>query len=169
MWHYLSKMRGGAACPPRASLHLIALAGLGGIFAIAVVASLSQFAATPLILGSFGATCVLVFGFPESPFSQPRNVIVGHFLSSLTGLICLAAFGSQWWSIALAVGAAIALMMLTRAVHPPAGSNPVIVMLTLPTWQFLFTPTLVGACLLVLVAVVFNNLPRERSYPQYWW
>ena len=124
MWHYLSKMRGGAVCPPRASLHLIALAGLGGIFAIAAVASLSQFAATPLILGSFGATCVLVFGFPESPFSQPRNVIVGHLLSSLTGLICLSVFGSQWWSIALAVGAAIALMMLTRAVHPPAGSNP---------------------------------------------
>ena len=135
--------------------------------AISVVAYLANISNVPLILGSFGATCVLVFGFPESPFSQPRNVIAGHFLSSLLRLIFLTQMGSHWWSIGLATGTAIALMQLTRTVHPPAGSNPVIVMLTAPTWMFLLTPTLLGALILVMLAVIFNNLPKDRTYPKY--
>lgn len=162
------KMRGGAQCPPRQSLRQIGIAWLGGFLAIAAVALATDITGSVLVLGSFGATCVLVFGFPESPFSQPRNVIAGHFLSSLVGLVFLTAFGAQWWSMALAAGTAIAVMLLTRTVHPPAGSNPVIVMLTAPTWAFLATPTLLGALIVVAVAVVFNNLPRDREYPKYW-
>jgi len=165
---YFSKMRGGAACPPRANLTHIAISWLGGCLAIAAVAYLAAVTNATLMLGSFGATCVLVFGFPESPFSQPRNVIAGHFLSSLVGLAFLTFLGAHWWSVALAVGTAIALMQLTRTVHPPAGSNPVIVMLTLPAWNFLLTPTLIGALILVAVAVLFNNIPKERAYPKYW-
>jgi len=166
---FLLKMRGGTALPPRANLRQVAIAWLGGCLAIGVVAYLAAVSHTALVLGSFGASCVLVFGFPESPFSQPRNVIAGHFIASLVGLVFLALFGAVWWSIALAVGTAIACMQLTRTVHPPAGSNPVIVMLTVPAWDFLLTPTLIGALLLVLVAVVFNNLPKDRTYPKYWW
>ncbi len=164
----LSKMRGGGACPPRSSLRLIIISWLGGFLAIATVGYLTDMSHTPLVLGSFGATCVLVFGFPESPFSQPRNVIAGHFLSSLIGLIFLNTLGIHWWSMALATATAIAVMQLTRTVHPPAGSNPVIVMLTAPAWLFLFTPTLLGAVILVAVAVIFNNLPKDRTYPKYW-
>lgn len=166
---FFEKLRGGAVCPPRASLRLIGLSWLGGCLAIGVVAYLAALAHAPLMLGSFGASCVLLFGFPESPFSQPRNVIAGHLIASLVGLIFLTLVGAQWWSVALAVGTAIALMQLTRTVHPPAGSNPVIVMLTLPGWNFLWTPTLIGAALLVLVALVFNNLPEDRAYPKYWY
>jgi CBS-domain-containing membrane protein len=162
------KLNGGAALPARASLRHIAISWLGGCLAIGVVAYLAAISHAPLMLGSFGATCVLVFGFPESPFSQPRNVIAGHVLSSLVGLVFLVLLGTQWWSVALAAATAIALMQLTRSVHPPAGSNPVIVMLTVPGWGFLLTPTLLGALLLVLVALVFNNLFRERTYPTYW-
>ena len=85
------------------------------------------------------------------------------------GLIFITLLGAHWWSVALAVGTAIAVMQLTRTVHPPAGSNPVIVMLTAPGWDFLLTPTLIGAMILVLVAVIFNNLPKERAYPKYWY
>jgi CBS-domain-containing membrane protein len=165
---YFSKMRGGAACPPRASIRHIAISWLGGCLAIGVVAYMAIMTNTTLMLGSFGATCVLVFGFPESPFSQPRNVIAGHFLSSLVGLLFLTLLGAHWWSVALAAGTAIALMQLTRTVHPPAGSNPVIVMLTAPAWNFLLTPTLIGAMILVVVAVIFNNFIKERTYPKYW-
>jgi CBS-domain-containing membrane protein len=165
---YFSKMRGGAECPPRASVRNIAISWLGGCLAIGVVAYMAAMTNATLMLGSFGATCVLVFGFSESPFSQPRNIIAGHFLSSLVGLVFLTLLGAHWWSVALAVGTAIALMQLTRTVHPPAGSNPVIVMLTAPTWSFLLTPTLIGAMLLVVVAVLFNNIPKERTYPKYW-
>ncbi|MCS5700899.1 HPP family protein [Cyanobium sp. FGCU-52] len=165
----LKKLKGdGLSLPPRPAAKAVALAWLGGFLAIAVVALLADFLSVAMVLGSFGATCVLVFGYPDVPFSQPRNVIAGHFISSLTGLIFLAAFGPHWWSVALSVGTAIALMMLTRTVHPPAGSNPVIVFLTQPPWSFLLFPTLIGALLLVAVALLYNNATRDGRYPKYW-
>lgn len=166
---FLEKFKGdGAALPPQPALKVVALAWLGGFFAIAAVAALTDFLSVALVLGSFGASCVLVFGYPDVPFSQPRNVIAGHVISSLVGLVFLAVFGPHWWAVALAVGTAIALMMLTRTVHPPAGSNPVIVFLTQPAWGFLLFPTLVGALVLVAIALVYNNATRDAKYPKYW-
>lgn len=154
--------------PPRASLQAVGLAWLGGFLAIAVLAVSSDMYATVLLLGSFGASCVLVFGYPDVPFSQPRNVLFGHLISSATGLAFLALLGPHWWAVAGAVGTAIALMMLTRTVHPPAGSNPVIIFLTQPAWGFLLFPTLAGACLLIAVALLYNNATRASRYPKYW-
>lgn len=166
---FLSKLKGDQApLPPQPSAKAIALAWLGGFLAIAAVASLTEFLSVALVLGSFGASCVLVFGYPDVPFSQPRNVVAGHVISSLVGLVFLFAFGPHWWAVSLAVATAIALMMLTRTVHPPAGSNPVIVFLTQPTWGFLLFPTLVGALMLVAVALMYNNATRDAKYPKYW-
>jgi CBS-domain-containing membrane protein len=165
---FFSKMRGGAALPPKPKLAQILLAGLGGLLAIGTVAYLTHATTQPLLLGSFGASCVLAFGFPESPFSQPRNIIGGHVLSSLSGLLYLTLFGATWWSTALALATAIMVMLWTRTVHPPAGSNPVIVMMTRPDWMFALTPTLVGATILTVVAVLYNNQGKTRSYPKYW-
>jgi CBS-domain-containing membrane protein len=168
-WTIVKKMRGdGVPLPPRPSFQTIALAWLGGCLAIALIAGLADFLATSLVLGSFGASCVLVFGFPDVPFSQPRNVLIGHLLSSLVGLTFLTLCGPQWWAVALAVGTAIAVMMGTRTVHPPAGSNPVIVFLMKPDWHFLLYPTCAGALLLVAVALVYNNVTRTAKYPKYW-
>ncbi|QLC72430.1 HPP family protein [Pseudomonas sp. LPB0260] len=169
MTPYLHTLRSQAsALPPRAPARQIALAWLGGALAIACVANVAELLSLGLLLGSFGASCVLVFGYPELPFSQPRNVLVGHLLSSLTGLLFLHLLGPQWWSLSLAVGSAIALMMLTRSVHPPAGSNPVIIFLALPGWDFLLFPTLFGGLLLIAVALLYNNATRGGRYPQYW-
>lgn len=169
MSNFFTKIRStDGKCPPRAPMHDIAMGWIGGCVAIAIVAILAKSSHTPLVLGSFGASCVLLFGFPESPFSQPRNVICGHLLSSLVGLVFFHLFGYEWWSAGLAAGTAIALMMLTRTVHPPAGSNPVIVMLAASPWSFALTPTLLGAIALVLIALVVNNLPAFRRYPKYW-
>lgn len=169
MESFFNKLRGdGARLPPKPSTKSIALAWLGGALAIAIVAALADFASVALVLGSFGASCVLVFGYPDVPFSQPRNVVVGHVLSSATGLAFLNMLGPHWWTVALAVGTAIALMMLTRTVHPPAGSNPVIVFLSSPSWKFLLFPTLAGTLILVVVALVHNNATRDARYPKYW-
>ena len=166
---FLNKLKGdGAPLPPQPTTKTVALAWLGGFLAIAAVAALTDFFSVALLLGSFGASCVLVFGYPDVPFSQPRNVVAGHVISSLVGLAFLTAFGPHWWAVALAVGTAIALMMLTRTVHPPAGSNPVIVFLTQPAWGFLLFHTLVGALVLVAVALVYNNATRDAKYPKYW-
>lgn len=166
---FLEKFKGdNAALPPRTPGKTIVLAWLGGCIAIGLIALMAEQTGTALVLGSFGASCVLVFGFPDVPFSQPRNVVVGHFLSSLSGLVFITLCGPHWWSVALAVGCAIALMMLTRTVHPPAGSNPVIIYLIHPSWSFLLTPTVLGALLLVLVTVIYNNVTRKAVYPKYW-
>jgi CBS-domain-containing membrane protein len=165
----LTKFRGDSvALPPRAAGKAVALAFFGGFLAIAVIALLAQSLNVALVLGSFGASCVLVFGYPDVPFSQPRNVIIGHVLSTVIGLVFAHLCGPHWWSVALAVGSAIAAMMLTRTVHPPAGSNPVIVFLMQPGWGFALFPTLSGAVILVLVALFYHNLTREARWPKYW-
>ncbi|NRB36941.1 MAG: HPP family protein [Pseudomonadales bacterium] len=144
----------------------LAITWLGAFITIAALALLADFSQATLMLGSFGASCVLIFGFPTSAFSQPRNVIFGHFFSSLIGLICLHFLGNEWWSLALAVSTAIAFMMASGTVHPPAGSNPVIVFLSLAHWDFLLMPTLLGSLILVGSALIYNNLGNK--YPVYW-
>jgi CBS-domain-containing membrane protein len=168
MTGYFAKMRGGEPLPPRVPFRTLSSSFVGSFCAIGAVATLASATAMPWVLGSFGATCVLLFGYPDNPFSQPRNVICGHFLTSLTGLVFLSLCGPSGWALALALPTAILIMHLTRTVHPPAGSNPVIVMLTMPGWKFLLTPTLLGAMVIVAVAVVFNNLRSDVSYPRRW-
>ncbi len=154
--------------PARPTSKNVLLAGLGGFIAIAAIALMADYAGAILILGSFGASCVIVFALTDTPLAQPRNVIAGHFLSSFSGLLYLNLFGSHWWALALSVATAIIVMMVCRVVHPPAGSNPVIIFMTVPRWDFLIFPTLAGACLLVVVAIIYNNLIRKNKYPKYW-
>lgn len=156
-------------CPPRLPWKNIVLAWIGACLGAGAVSWLEYTFATALILGSFGASCLLIFAYPQSPFAQPRNVIGGHLIATMTGLVFMAVFGATWWSMALAVGTAVALMLVLRVPHPPAGSNPFIVMLGGVGWQFLFTPTLLGSLILVVVAIIYNNWGKNRHYPVYWW
>lgn len=146
----------------------ILFAFVGSFIAITIIGYLTKNYNNLLVMGSFGASCVLLFGFPKSPFSQPRNVIFGHFISSLTGLSFLHFVGNDYISMALALSTAIALMMTTKTVHPPAGSNPLIIFLLGANWDYLIFPTLVGSVVLVIVSLFYNNLHKNRIYPQYW-
>lgn len=148
-------------------VRLLMITWIGTFLAIAATALAALETHEMLVLGSFGATCVLLFGFPDSPFSQPRHVIGGHLITSATGLVFLMLFGNTWWSMALATATAISLMQVTRTVHPPAGSNPVIVMLSQPSWWFLLFPTLIGILIIQTVGLVWHRLNR-RAYPTYW-
>jgi CBS-domain-containing membrane protein len=139
-----------------------------GVFTIIGVLAIGSFnLGVLLLLGSFGSSAVMVFTFPEIHFSQPRSVVGGHFICTVVGLAALALFGPTWWSLASAAAMSVALMMLTRTLHPPAGSNPVIVFLTAPKWGFLLFPTLIGALTMVVVAVIYHRATR-RTYPAYW-
>lgn len=165
----LTRIGGGQMqAPPVPSWQHIGLTWLGGFLAIAVIAYLAILTGQPLVLGSFGASCVLIFGYPDSPFSQPRHVIGGHVLTTLTGLIFFHAFGYTWWSMAAALATSIAVMQVTRTVHPPAGSNPLIVMLAQAPWSFLVTPTLLGVIALQVVALLYHASTKGRQYPKYW-
>lgn len=166
---YFQKFKGlSAPLPPAPSLNQIGFVWLGAFLAAAVVGFLAYVTKQPLVLGSFGASIFVLFILPDTPFAQPRNVIGGHFVSTLVGLIFLHFIGPDWWSMALSLATALSLMQLLNVPHPPAGSNPFIVFLVGANWEFLFTPTLIGAILLVVVALFYNNLSKERSYPKYW-
>jgi CBS-domain-containing membrane protein len=158
----------GAKRPPYPSARAVAFAGAGGFIAAALLAVAGGGLGVALLLGSFGASCVLLFGYPEVPFAQPANVVFGHVICALIGLVFLKLCGAHPWSLGLAVGLSIAAMMATRTVHPPAGSNPVIVFLGQPGWIFMLFPVLCGALLLVIIALAYNRYVRKAVYPQYW-
>jgi CBS-domain-containing membrane protein len=169
MTDFLQRCRGaGGTRPPPMGGRAILLGGLGGFLAVGVLGELSGTLNVMLLLGSFGASCVLLFGYPDASFAQPMNLVGGHIISTAIGLAALHWIGAQPWVLALAVGSSIAVMMATRTVHPPAGSNPVIVFLGHSGWGFFLFPVLSGALTLVLIAWVYNNAVRKTPYPLYW-
>ena len=166
---YFQKFKGlSTSLPPSPPLSQVGFIWFGAFLAATVVGSLAYYTKQPLVLGSFGASIFVLFILPDTPFAQPRNVIGGHFVSTLTGLVFLHFVSPDWWSMALSLATALSVMQLLRVPHPPAGSNPFIVFLVGANWEFLLTPTLIGAILLVLVALFYNNISKDRSYPKYW-
>jgi CBS-domain-containing membrane protein len=167
---YFQKLKGqNTNLPPKAKVQEILFASFGGFIAIAIIGYLTNSYDNLLVMGSFGASCVLLFGFPKSPFSQPRNVIFGHLFSTFVGLFFLHFVGNEWWSMALALAFALGIMIATRTVHPPAGSNPLIVFLLASSWDYLIFPSLIGSIVLVIVALFYNNLNQKINYPEYWY
>lgn len=140
----------------------------GSFLAIVITAYLTVKTNSPLLMAPFGATSVLIFGVPDSPLAQPRNVIGGNILAALVSLTILHFLGSSPVAMGMAVSVAIGIMQLTGTVHPPSGAVALVVMMTKPNWQFLITPTFEGSMILVLCAVIFNNLAEERTYPKHW-
>lgn len=132
-----------------------ALAGFGGALCIGLLAYLNSLGQAPLLIAPFGASCVLVFGVPASPFARPRNVIGGHFLAALMGLLAVFFLGPGIVGTALGVGLAITVMLITDTTHPPAGAVPIVVALMKPGWFFLITPVLVGACIITMVGFAY--------------
>lgn len=134
-------------------------AGIGAMIGISLLAfSQPVFTGWDLLIAPFGASAVLLFGVPESPLARPFNVIGGHVVTATIGLIFLNYIGVYPWSLALATGLAVTTMMLTNTEHPPAGANPILVMLTQPDWGFVIEPVLIGAVCLVLVAKTYGKL-----------
>jgi CBS-domain-containing membrane protein len=140
------------------------MAGLGGGLAIFALATIESRSTIATVVPSFGASCALVFAYPQSPFSQPRNVTGGHLVSSSLGLVALFIMGTGPAAMAVGVGLAIAGMMATKTMHPPAGGDPLLVMITGASLSFLITPILLGTVLLVLIGALFHRC-RGVSYP----
>lgn len=163
-------MRGaGERPPPRSSWSAILTVAIAAAAVIIGLAFLARTLEVRLLLGSFAASALIVFAYPDSPFAQPRGVLLGHLIGSACGLVTANFLPGYWWAPALAVGLAIGLMKGTRSVHPPACANPLIVF-ALPhaPWSFLLCPTLAGAALLVAAALIYHNLRRTDPWPKYW-
>lgn len=177
-WYFFKKMKGGGVAPPRVSFFEIFWSFLGSFLGIGLVALLHflYFAKRDLIfiIAPFGASAVLIYGAPKSPFAQPRNLIGGHFFSALSGVLAYKLFPQfPYLACALAVGCAITFMHFTRTLHPPGGATALLAILGGEKIHQLgllypFFPVTTGVLLLLIVALLLNNLSEKRKYPEYW-
>ena len=123
------------------------------------------------LIGSFGASSVLVFGIIQSPLAQPRNLIGGHVVSAIVGVTIQKIFPDMMWiSSPLAVSFAIISMQVTKTLHPPGGATALIAVtgsckVTELGYWYVLSPVLSGAIILFIFALLFNNIPHQRQYP----
>ena len=115
------------------------------------------------LIPPFGASMVLVMAVYDSPLAKPKNLILGHILSALSGVIIFYLLGNTFISLGLGVALAVFVMMMTNTVHPPAGANPIIVILTGQSISFVILPVAVGAFIIVAFAYLYNKL-LKRNY-----
>ena len=178
MKSFVMKMSGGGSIPPRAPGREIVAAWIGSCIAIGLIALLERYAVGengfPLLIGSFGASAVLAFGATKSPLAQPRNMVGGHFLSSLVGVGSgMLIPDITWLATCLAVATAIAVMHISKTLHPPGGATALIAVtggesIRQLGWSYAFVPCLSGAIILLIVALIVNNIPRNQRWPLFW-
>jgi CBS-domain-containing membrane protein len=175
---YLAKMKGSTKSPPGVGAGELFWSWIGSVIGIGACGWLSSRYFEPrdlsLLIGSFGASAVLVYGAIKSPLAQPRNLIGGHVISGLVGVACWQVFGATLWiAAALAVSLAIVAMLATKTLHPPGGATALIAVIggdKVHALGFLYAiiPAGAGAVVLLIVALLVNNLNRNRKYPEYW-
>ena len=143
-------------------------AGIFSIITIGVLTVLTYKTSYGIFLiASFGSTMVLLYGYPESPFAQPKNIILGHFLTALIGIIFLNFVPLPiFLNIPLAVGFGVMFMILFKVTHPPAGGNPIIVIIGSVSFDYLLTPVLIGSIIVVLFGVIINKFLFKKEYPK---
>lgn len=177
--HYFGKMRGTTRRgPPRVSTTEILWSWLGAFLGIGVVAWVEQWflegTDNLLMIGSFGASAVLVYGAPRSPLAQPRNLVGGHMLSALVGVLCFQLLSPYpGLAEAVAVASSIALMHLTKTLHPPGGATALIAVigsgeLHALGYSYVLAPVGLGAVILLVVGLLVNNASANRRYPEFW-
>ena len=144
------------------------VAGICSFITISILTLLTYKTSYGLFLiASFGSTMVLLYGYPESPFAQPKNIIIGHFLTSLIGIIFLNYVPLPIFiNIPLAVGFGVMLMILFKVTHPPAGGNPIIVIIGSVSYDYLLTPVVTGSIIVVLFGVIINKFILKKKYPK---
>lgn len=176
--NYFLKMKGTTQSPPRVNLREIFWSWVGSFLGIAAVGFLdSRYCGGTdlvLIIGSFGASAVLIFGAIKSPLAQPRNLLGGHVLSALIGVSTVKLLPTNiWLASAVAVATAIAVMHATKTLHPPGGATALIAVIGGAKihnlgYFYALAPVGAGAVIMLAVALLVNNIPKTRRYPEFW-
>ncbi len=174
-------MKPAGVCPPRKPVSKIIWSWIGaflGIFLVSVIGKcLAPAGMTNLFLiGSFGASAVLVYGAPLAEFSQPRNLVGGHVVSAIVGVTVFTLLGDQTiLASPTAVSLAIVAMHFTRTLHPPGGATALIAIIGGAKvhslgYMYVLSPVLIGSILMLIVALLVNNMSSnpKRHYPVYW-
>ena len=177
--NYFDKMRGTTTSPPRVSLSEVFWSWIGAFLGIGAVAfinyNLLPHSDLLMLIGSFGASAVLIYGAIKSPLAQPRNLLGGHVLSALIGVASYKMLSPHMWlAAAVAVATAIAVMHLTKTLHPPGGATALIAVIGSEKiyamgYLYALVPAGAGACIMLVIALLVNNIPKTRKYPEFWW
>ena len=175
---FFGKMTGLTQSPPRVSGAEVFWSWLGSFLGIAAVAYINdgflEKTDLVLIIGSFGASAVLIYGALKSPLAQPRNLLGGHIISAFIGVSAWKLlFFAPWLAAALAVSVSIAVMHLSKTLHPPGGATALIAVIGGPKihqlgYLYVLLPVTAGALIMLAVALLVNNLAPTRRYPEYW-
>lgn len=182
VYGYFNRMRGLEAPPSRAHMSHVMWSGIGAFLGIYFISVLNQYifvntSDSIFLVGSFGASAVLLYGVPQSELSQPRNLIGGHILSACIGITVYKYIPLEMPVLsALAVSLSIVVMHFTRTLHPPGGATALIAVIGSSQihalgYLFVLTPIATGAFILLMIALVVNNMSNnpKRHYPRYWW
>ncbi|MEH6532628.1 MAG: HPP family protein [Photobacterium frigidiphilum] len=148
-------------------LILSLFSGVGAALAIGILSFADSVQSDiVLLMAPFGATAVLVFGVPDSPLAQPKNVILGHLITAFIGVCFVEFIGVTPLSLSIATGLAVSAMLFTKTTHPPAGANPVLIMLAGQSWPFLISPVLLGAVILVVVGKMVSRVRASSMFTE---
>jgi len=175
---YFKKMRGTTTSPPAVGFAEIVWSWIGAFLGIASVAFVNYniFKGTDLvmIIGSFGASAVLIYAAIRSPLAQPRNLIGGHVISAIIGVTAYNLLHNfMWLAAAVAVATAIAAMHATKTLHPPGGATALIAVIGSQKihnlgYLYAIIPAGFGAVIMLVIALLINNIPKSRKYPEFW-
>jgi len=171
-------MKGITKSPPMVSFPEIVWSWIGAFIGIGAVSYINynmiEKTDFVMVIGSFGASAVLIYGAIRSPLAQPRNLVGGHIISALIGVTCYKLFSSHMWlASSLAVATAIAAMHATKTLHPPGGATSLIAVIGSSKihslgYLYVIIPAGLGAMIMLVVALFINNIPEKRRYPEFW-
>lgn len=177
--NYLQKMKGGGQSPPRVGLTEVLWSWIGSFSGLAAVClihyKILDQTGLIMVIGSFGASAVLIYGAIRSPLAQPRNLLGGHILSAIIGVTAFQLLGGQpWLAAAIAVSTSIAVMLLTGTLHPPGGATALIAVIGGDSvhslgYLYVLVPTALGAVVMLIIALIVNNMSKNRKYPEFWY
>ena len=143
--------------------------GISAALVIGVLAFLTlRTSAGIWIMFSFGATVFIVFVLYNLETAQPKNIFLGHLVSVLVGIIFNETIGFSFYSLGLSVGVAVALMVYLKVMHPPAASNPLVVLFTDVSYNFILFPVITGTIIIILMSILINKFILKRNYPKKW-
>ena len=151
-------------------IKLSVFAGLFSFFTIGILSYLTYRTDYGIFLvASFGSTMVILYGYPDSPFAQPKNIFFGHLVTAIVGVLCVNFIPlPNYIVIPFGVGLGVALMIILNVTHPPAGGNPIIIIMGSVSYEYLIYPVITGVIIILIFGVLINRFIFRKNYPSKW-